>query len=84
MTGALRACLLPALGSARAEGTISVRWRYVARTLLHLPGSRAREALPLRGLDPATAATALDRLDASALAETEGLESRGATLLPPG
>lgn len=66
MTGALRACLLLALGSARAEGTISVRCRHVARALLDLPDSRAREALLLRKLDPAAAATVLDGLDASA------------------
>jgi hypothetical protein len=81
MTGAIRACLLLALGSARAEGTVSVRCRHVARALLDLPDSRAREALALRELDPATAATALDGLDAGAPAQTEGPESRGVTLL---
>lgn len=81
MTGALRACLLLALGSARAEGTISVRCRHVARALLDLPDSRAREALLLRKLDPAAAATVLDGLDASASGETDGPESRGVTLL---
>ncbi|MFJ5837512.1 hypothetical protein ACIQGO_12205 [Streptomyces shenzhenensis] len=78
MTGALRACLLLALRSARAEGTISVRCRHVARALLDLPDTRAREALLLQRLDTAAAATALDRLD---VAETEGAESRGVTLL---
>ncbi|MEU1299863.1 Clp protease N-terminal domain-containing protein [Streptomyces shenzhenensis] len=78
MTGALRACLLLALGSARAEGTISVRCRHVARALLDLPDTRGREALLLQRLDTAAAATALDRLD---VAETEGPESRGVTLL---
>ncbi|MER6525806.1 hypothetical protein [Streptomyces sp. NPDC001508] len=78
MTGALRACLLLALGSARAEGTISVRCRHVARALVALPDTRAREALLLRRLDTAAAAAALDRL---AAAETEGAESRGVTLL---
>ncbi|MGY1502618.1 hypothetical protein ACW4TU_39555 [Streptomyces sp. QTS52] len=81
MTGAMRACLLLALRSARAEGTISVRCRHVARALLDLPDSRAREALLLQRLDPAAAATTLDGLDASAPAETEGPESRGVTLL---
>ncbi|MER6086881.1 Clp protease N-terminal domain-containing protein [Streptomyces bluensis] len=81
MTGALRACLLLALGKARAEGTISVRCRHVARALLDLPDTRAREALLLERLDPAAAATALDALDARAPAETEKPESRGVTLL---
>lgn len=81
MTGAMRACLLLALRAARAEGTISVCCRHVARALLDLPDSRAREALLLRRLDPAAAATVLDGLDASAAAETEGPESRGVTLL---
>lgn len=81
MSGALRACLLLALRSARAEGTISVRCRHVARALLDLPDSRAREALLLQRLDVAAASSALDRLDASAPAETEGPESRGVTLL---
>lgn len=81
MSGAMRACLLLALRSARAEGTISVRCRHVARALLDLPDTRAREALVLRRLDVAAASTALDRLDASAQEETEGPESRGVTLL---
>ncbi|MFI1728625.1 hypothetical protein ACH40E_05160 [Streptomyces acidicola] len=81
MTGALRACLLLAIGKARAEGTISVRCRHVARALLDLPDSRAREALLLERLDPAAAAAALDALDAGAQKETEGPESRGVTLL---
>ncbi|MFC4612139.1 hypothetical protein ACFO9E_30935 [Streptomyces maoxianensis] len=81
MTGAMRACLLLALRSARAEGTTAVRCRHAARALLDLPDSRAREALLLQRLDPAAAATALDGLDASAPAETEGPESRGVTLL---
>ncbi|MFD0023446.1 hypothetical protein [Streptomyces sp. NPDC058382] len=81
MSAALRACLLLALGSARAEGTISVRCRHVARALLDLPDTRAREALLLRRLDVASASSALDRLDAGAAAETEGPESRGVTLL---
>lgn len=81
MTGAMRACLLLALRSARAEETISVRCRHVARALVDLPDSRAREALLLRGLDPVAAATALDGPRASAPAETEGPESRGVTLL---
>ncbi|NDZ83691.1 hypothetical protein G3I19_35320 [Streptomyces sp. SID10853] len=81
MSGAMRACLLLAVGSARAEGTISVRCRHVARALLDLPDTRAREALLLRQLDLAAASTALDKLDASAPAETERPESRGVTLL---
>ncbi|MER6106355.1 Clp protease N-terminal domain-containing protein [Streptomyces sp. NPDC001832] len=81
MSGALRACLLLALRSARAEGSVSVRCRHVARALLDLPDSRAREALLLQRLDVAAALSALDRLDASAAAETEGPESRGVTLL---
>ncbi|MER5475232.1 Clp protease N-terminal domain-containing protein [Streptomyces sp. NPDC002685] len=81
MTGAMRACLLLALRSARAEGTTAVRCRHVARALLDLPDSRAREALLLQRLDPAAMATALDQLDASAPAQTEGPESRGVTLL---
>ncbi|WP_217140742.1 Clp protease N-terminal domain-containing protein [Streptomyces sp. AC627_RSS907] len=81
MTGAMRACLLLALRAARAEGTVSVRCRHVARALLEVPDSRAGEALLLERLDPAAAATALDRLDAAAPAETEGVESRGVTLL---
>ena len=81
MTGAMRACLLLALRSARAEGTTAVRCRHVARALLDLADSRAREALLVQRLDPAAAATALDGLDARAPAETEGPESRGVTLL---
>ncbi|WP_329280179.1 hypothetical protein [Streptomyces sp. NBC_01451] len=80
-TGAMRACLWLAIRSARAEGTISVRCRHVARALLDLPDSRAREALLLQRLDTAAAAAALDGLDANAPAETEGPESRGVTLL---
>lgn len=84
MTGAMRACLLLALRSAHAEGTISVRCRHVARGLLELPDSRAREAMMLERLDLSAAANALDSLDAldaSAPARTEGPESRGVTLL---
>ncbi|MFF1920643.1 hypothetical protein ACFVW8_08700 [Streptomyces sp. NPDC058221] len=81
MSGALRACLLTALGSARAEGTISVRCRHVARALLELPDTRAREALLLRQLDVAAALSALDLLDTSAAAGEEEPESRGVTLL---
>jgi hypothetical protein len=66
MSGAMRSCLLRALASARAEGTVSVRCRHVARALLELPDSRAREALLLRRLDTAEALTRLDRLDAEA------------------
>ncbi|MDQ0773845.1 hypothetical protein QF026_002311 [Streptomyces aurantiacus] len=90
MTGALRMCLLRAIGSARTEGTVSVRCRHVARALVDLPDSRAREALLLRRLDPAAAATALDGQAAGASArsaqsaqsaQSEGPESRGVTLL---
>ncbi|MFB7493659.1 Clp protease N-terminal domain-containing protein [Streptomyces sp. NPDC056161] len=81
MTGGLRACLLLALRSARAEGTVAVRCRHVARALLELPGTRAREALVLEKLDTAAAATALDTLDAGASVETERPESRGVTVL---
>ncbi|WP_328747059.1 Clp protease N-terminal domain-containing protein [Streptomyces sp. NBC_00285] len=84
MTGAMRACLLLALRKARAEGSISVRCRHVARALLELPDSRAREAMVLERLDLSAAADALDAIDlsdASAPAHTEGPESRGVTLL---
>lgn len=78
MTDATRMCLLLALRSARAEGTVAVRCRHVARALLNLPASRAREALVVERLDLAAATTALD---ARASAETEGPESRGVLLL---
>ncbi|WP_217166765.1 Clp protease N-terminal domain-containing protein [Streptomyces sp. AC512_CC834] len=88
MTGAMRDCLRLALGSARAEGTVSVRCRHVARALLELPDSRAREALLLERLDTGAAATGLDRLDAGAATEAdeaaeaaEGVESYGVLLL---
>ncbi|PPS88698.1 Clp protease N-terminal domain-containing protein [Streptomyces sp. MH60] len=82
MSGGMRSCLLHALASARAEGTVSVRGRHVARALLALPGSRAREALLLRRLDPAEALTRLDRLGAEAEAEeSERPESYGVLLL---
>ncbi|MFJ7198628.1 MULTISPECIES: Clp protease N-terminal domain-containing protein [unclassified Streptomyces] len=81
MTGALRACLLSALKAARAEGTVSVRCRHVARALLELPDSRAREALMVERLDLAAAATALDALDASAPAGSERPDSHGVVLL---
>ncbi|MFB7656920.1 MULTISPECIES: Clp protease N-terminal domain-containing protein [unclassified Streptomyces] len=80
MTGAMRGCLLRALAAARAEGTVSLRCRHVARALLDLPGSRAREALVLQRLDLGAAAAGLDRLDADA-AGAEGAESRGVALL---
>ncbi|MGW2233408.1 hypothetical protein [Streptomyces sp. NPDC001759] len=78
MTGALRTCLLLAMASARAEGTVSVRCRHVALAVVGLASGRAREALQLRGLDPAAA---LDALNAGASAQSEGPESRGVTLL---
>ncbi|MET7321281.1 Clp protease N-terminal domain-containing protein [Streptomyces sp. NPDC005549] len=81
MSGGMRSCLLHALASARAEGTVSVRGRHVARALLELPDSRAREALLLRRLDTAEAVTRLDRLDAGAEAEEERPESYGVLLL---
>ncbi|MFD3524218.1 Clp protease N-terminal domain-containing protein [Streptomyces sp. NPDC058653] len=81
MSGAMRACLLLALGSARAEGTVSVRCTHVARALLDLPNTRAREALLLERLDVAAASAALDRLKAEAPGGTERPESRGVTLL---
>ncbi|MGW4570079.1 Clp protease N-terminal domain-containing protein [Streptomyces tendae] len=84
MSGALRSCLLRALASARAEGTVSVRCRHVARALLELPDSRAREALLLRRLDAAEALTRLDRLDAEAAGSDEAgerPESYGVLLL---
>ncbi|CAM5594238.1 Clp R domain-containing protein OS=Streptomyces rochei OX=1928 GN=G3I25_10910 PE=4 SV=1 [Streptomyces rochei] len=64
MTGALRSCLRGALEAAREEGTVSVRVRHVARTLVELPDTRAREALVLEKLDIAAAAAALDALRA--------------------
>ncbi|MFG3130129.1 Clp protease N-terminal domain-containing protein [Streptomyces tendae] len=84
LSGALRSCLLRALASARAEGTVSVRCRHVARALLELPDSRAREALLLRRLDAAEALTRLDRLDAEAAGSDEAgerPESYGVLLL---
>ncbi|MFE0987163.1 hypothetical protein [Streptomyces rochei] len=62
MTGSLRSCLRGALEAAREEGTVSVRVRHVARTLVGLPDTRAREALVLEKLDIAAAAAALDAL----------------------
>ncbi|MFG2314756.1 Clp protease N-terminal domain-containing protein [Streptomyces tendae] len=84
LSGAMRSCLLRALASARAEGTVSVRCRHVARALLELPDSRAREALLLRRLDAAEALTRLDRLDAEAAGSDEAgerPESYGVLLL---
>ncbi|MEV7086225.1 Clp protease N-terminal domain-containing protein [Streptomyces sp. NPDC093085] len=63
-TGALLACLRHALGLARAERTESVRCRHLARALVELPGSRAREAMTLSQVDLDAARTALDALDA--------------------
>ncbi|MEV4975790.1 Clp protease N-terminal domain-containing protein [Streptomyces scopuliridis] len=63
-SGALRACLFLALGLARLEGSPGVYARHVARALLDLPNSRAREAYALRRLDRTAAYAALDALDA--------------------
>ncbi|WP_326811900.1 hypothetical protein OIE62_12300 [Streptomyces scopuliridis] len=63
-SSALRACLFLALGLARLEASPGVYARHVARALLDLPDSRAREAYALRRLDRAAAYAALDALDA--------------------
>ncbi|AXK32320.1 hypothetical protein DVA86_06295 [Streptomyces armeniacus] len=63
MTGALRDCLRKALKSAREEGTVSVHVRHVARALLELPDTRAREAMVLEKLDVSAASAALDALE---------------------
>ncbi|MFE0821043.1 Clp protease N-terminal domain-containing protein [Streptomyces sp. NPDC058807] len=65
MTGALRTCLRKALEAARQEGTVSVRVRHVARALVELPDTRAREAMVVEKVDVAAASTALDALRAS-------------------
>ncbi|AGP58201.1 hypothetical protein [Streptomyces rapamycinicus] len=65
MTGAVRTCLRKALEAAREEGTISVRVRHVARALVELPGTRAREAMVVEKLDVPAALTALDALRGS-------------------
>lgn len=65
MTGALRACLRKALEAAREEGAISVRVSHVARALVELPDTRAREALVVEKLDVTAASTALDALRGS-------------------
>lgn len=65
MTGALRSCLGKALEAAREEGTLSVRVRHVARALVELPDTRAREAMQVEKLDVPAAATALDALRGS-------------------
>ncbi|NGO14626.1 hypothetical protein G5C60_45325 [Streptomyces sp. HC44] len=65
MTGALRTCLRKALEAAREEGTVSVRVRHVARALVELPDTRAREAMVLEKLDVPAASTALDALRGS-------------------
>ncbi|MER8000690.1 hypothetical protein [Streptomyces sp. NPDC095613] len=65
MTGALRTCLRKALEAAREEGTIAVRVRHVARALVELPDTRAREAMVLEKLDVPAASTALDALRGS-------------------
>ncbi|MFC8002458.1 Clp protease N-terminal domain-containing protein [Streptomyces olivaceus] len=65
MTGAFRACLRKALESAREEGSICVHVRHVARALVDLPDTRAREAMVVQKLDVSAAATALDELRGS-------------------
>ncbi|MFJ2173972.1 hypothetical protein ACIOHE_13800 [Streptomyces sp. NPDC087851] len=65
MTGALRSCLRKALETAREEGAISVRVRHVARALVELPDTRAREAMVVEKLDVSAASTALDALRGS-------------------
>ncbi|MET4921699.1 Clp protease N-terminal domain-containing protein [Streptomyces sp. PSRA5] len=59
-SGALRRTLLGALRLAREEGAQDVHERHLARALLETPGSRALEALSLRRVDVAAAASALD------------------------
>ncbi|MGW6239292.1 Clp protease N-terminal domain-containing protein [Streptomyces sp. NPDC055094] len=71
-SGALRACLFLALGLARLEASPSVYARHVARALLDLPDSRAREAYALRRLDRTAAYAALDALDARDSRESTG------------
>ncbi|MGD6741186.1 Clp protease N-terminal domain-containing protein [Streptomyces sp. BH106] len=65
MTGALRSCLREALEAAREEGIVSVRVRHVARALVEVPGTRAREAMVVEKVDVPAAATALDALRGS-------------------
>jgi hypothetical protein len=65
MTGALRTCLRKALEAAREEGTVSVRVRHVARALIELPDTRAREAMVVEKLDVSAASTALQALRGS-------------------
>jgi len=60
-TRALRAVLHHALEAARAEGTLCAGRNHVARALLELPGTRAREAMTLERIDTAAA---LERLAA--------------------
>ncbi len=62
MTGALRSALRKALETAREEGTVAVRVRHVARALVELPDTRAREAMVLEKVDVSAASTALDAL----------------------
>ncbi|MFF2183818.1 Clp protease N-terminal domain-containing protein [Streptomyces sp. NPDC058155] len=72
MTGALRSCLRKALEAAREEGTLSVRVSHVARALVELPDTRAREAMQVEKLDVPAAATALDALRGSDEAPESG------------
>lgn len=65
MTGALRTCLRTALETAREEGSLSVRVRHVARALVELPDTRAREAMVVQKLDASAASAALDALRGS-------------------
>ncbi|MFF3494472.1 Clp protease N-terminal domain-containing protein [Streptomyces sp. NPDC002795] len=65
MTGALRSCLRKALEAAREEGAVSVQVRHVARALVELPETRAREAMVVEKVDVPAASAALDALRGS-------------------
>ncbi|MER8070875.1 Clp protease N-terminal domain-containing protein [Streptomyces sp. NPDC094034] len=83
-SGALHACLLLALRLARLEAAGEVYTRHVARALLDLPDTRAREAYALRRLDRTVAYAALDALDArdtSAAPGTDRPRTPAVTLL---
>ncbi|MFJ1643864.1 Clp protease N-terminal domain-containing protein [Streptomyces sp. NPDC088258] len=59
-SGALRESLVGAVRLTRAEGTYEVRERHLARALLNVGACRAVEAMAMRRVDPAAAASALD------------------------